>query len=79
MQGLAGPTHEMNGGYHKMNGKLSLNERANITLGPAFYNQAENCIMSEAAKVLDCLMLKRFFLQGQLLQKVLMPIQIIDG
>ena len=31
----------------------------------------ENRTMSEAAKVLDCLMMKRFFLQDQLLQKIL--------
>ena len=39
----------------------------------------ENCIMVEAGKVLDCLTMKRFFFQEQLLQRILMPIQNIDG
>ena len=38
----------------------------------------ENCIMGEAEKVLDCLTMKRFALQEQLLQRILMPIQDID-
>ena len=39
----------------------------------------ENCIMGEAEKVLDCLTIKRFALQEQLLQRILMPIQDING
>ena len=39
----------------------------------------ENCIMGEAEKVLDCHMLKRFFLQEELLQRILMPMENIDG
>ena len=39
----------------------------------------ENCIMGEAEKALDCHMMKRFFFQEQLLQRILMPMENIDG
>ena len=50
MQSLAGPTDSLNEWQILLKGQeISLNKRANMTVGPGFYNQAPSLVSSSVA------------------------------